>query len=238
MLLCAKYGILLISKDIPMSSNHEIMTSEQRALFEALTPFQKRLAPALLSGLKYVDAYRKAQPSVKNSDTSARVIVNRTANNKKFKAYMDSMLEGIVSEAIMDRTEALEKLSTLARGSFGTMVDFKNAEIGNDPVTGDPVEQAVWRFKDSSLQDAKQLETIAELSSSQQGIKIKLHSPIVAIQQLSAIQGWTKPLKLDHSSPDGTMTPKAAPAIDVSKLSTGAILEILEAYDQSTSTET
>lgn len=213
-------------------ADFRVMTPEQRALFKKLTPFQKRLAPALLSGLKSLEAYRQARPQINNTDASARVIVHRTAHNKKFSAFIDAMQGDIISEAIMEREEALERLSNLARGSFASMVDFKNAIINVDE-DGKKVLQTVWRIKDSALQDPKQLAAIAELSAGPQGLKMKLHSPIQAIQQLTALQGWAKPTKMDHTSEDGSMTPKPVVALtlDPTKLSTNALNEILHAYD-------
>ncbi len=205
-----------------------VMTPDQRVLFKKMTPFQKRLAPALLSGLKYLEAYRLAQPSVKNSEAAARVIVHRTVNSKKVVAFMEAMQGDIVSEAIMEREEALERLSLLARGSFATMVDFKTVRVGTDE-DGDEVLQSVWKIKDSALQDPAQLAAIAELSASAQGLKMKLHAPAQAILQLTAMQGWAKAAKVDHSSKDGSMTPAPTVALTLAltKLFDGALNEIL-----------
>lgn len=211
-----------------------VMTPAQRVLFKKMTPFQQRLAPAILSGLKYLEAYRIAQPSIKGSDAAARVTAHRTMHSKKVVAFMDAMQGDIVSEAIMEREEALERLSTLARGNFADMVDFKTARVGTDE-DGDEVLQSVWKIKDSALLDPTQLAAIAELSASAQGLKMKLHAPTQAIIQLTAMQGWAKPAKVDHSSKDGTMTPAPAIALtlDPTQLSNGALNEILNAYDSS-----
>lgn len=219
-------------------ADFRVMTPAQRVLFKKMTPFQRRLAPPLLAGLKYLEAYRIAQPSIKNSAAAARVVVNRTINNKRFVAYMDAMQEDIVSEAIMEREEALERLSLLARGSFASMVDFKTCSMGVEE-DGTKVLQTVWKIKDSALQDPKQLAAIAELAAGPQGLKMKLHSPTQAILQLTAMQGWAKPAKLDHSSKDGSMTPAPAVAlnIDPTKLSDGALNEILNAYEPSDSNQ-
>lgn len=215
-------------------AEYRVMTPEQKALFEKLTPFQKKLAPALLSGMKYLEAYRHARPTTKNSDPSARVVVNKVVKNKKFAAYMYAMQSDIVSDAIMEREEAIERLSILARGNFASMVDFKTVEIGVDK-EGDKVLQSVWKIKDSALQDPKQLAAIAELSAGPQGLRMKLHAPVQAIQQLTALQGWAKPTKLDHTSTDGSMTPKSdiALTLDPTKLSNSALKEILNAHASS-----
>ena len=67
--------------------------------------------------------------------------------------------------------------------------------------------QATWEFKDSVLCDQKKLAAISELSATKDGIKIKTHSQIQAIQQLAKMQGWESAQKVDHTSSDGTMSP-------------------------------
>lgn len=44
--------------------------------------------------------------------------------------------------------------------------------------------------------------------------------------------GWKETITNEHVSPDGSMTPK--PALDVSKLSTAALAEIMAAADEAT----
>lgn len=147
------------------------MTPEQKALFDKMTPFLQSLAPCILRNMKQADAYRVAKPDSTNSDGAASAIVCKAIQRPDFVAFMDSMRATMISDAIMTREEALERLSTLAREN-----------------------------------DAK---------------------TIPAIQQLTVMQGWAKPVKLDHSSKDGSMTPR--PALDVTKLSTEALLEIMNA---------
>lgn len=48
-----------------------------------------------------------------------------------------------------------------------------------------------------------------------------------AIKELNAMHGFNAPVKVDHSSSDGTMTPR--PVIDAGKLSTEALEELLHA---------
>jgi len=48
-----------------------------------------------------------------------------------------------------------------------------------------------------------------------------------ALKELNAMFGYNSPVKIDHSSTDGTMTPK--PVLDVSKLSEATMKELLEA---------
>ena len=164
------------------------MSPAQKFLFNDLTDFQQALATEILAGTPPLEAYRIAHPDSTSKDRTARVTVSRTTRHPKVKLFMDAMKESLLSDAIMDREEALEVLSVFARGNFGTMVDFKNVEVGKDS-DGDAVIQSVWKIKDSALMDPKQLAAIAELSATSQGLKMKLHNPVQAIQQLAAMNG-------------------------------------------------
>ena len=53
---------------------------------------------------------------------------------------------------------------------------------------------------------------------------------ISAIAEANKMQGSYAAAKMDHTSSDGSMTPK--PALDVSKLSTAALAEIMAAADE------
>ena len=110
---------------------------------------------------------------------------------------MDAMKLQAVSEAVMTRTEALEKLSALARTDLKDLVEFGEYELGSDPESGEPIIQSSWRIKSSALQDPAKMAAISELTASKEGIKIKTHSPLTAIKQLSDMQGWDAAKKVD-----------------------------------------
>ena len=211
-----------------------IMTPYQRALFKKLTAFQQRLVVEHLAGKSQLQAYRSAQPEATGTDASAKVTVCVTLKKPKVVAYLDAMKEDMVSDSIMSREESLERLSTLARGNFSDMVEFKTASVGRDD-DGEKVLLSVWRIKDSTLQDPEKLATISELSATAQGLKMKLHNPVVAIQQLAAMCNWNTPTKVDLLSTDGSMTPAAVSPLDTSKLSDSALREIVEAYESADS---
>lgn len=214
----------------------DIMTINQRTLFKKLTQFQQLLALELLRGKKPLAAYRIARPDSTCKDHVARITAAKTQTIPKVAEFVDSMKESAVNAAIMDRTEALARLTELGRASLSDMVDFGEAEVG---VTeeGKTIKQTVWKIKDSALQDKGQLSAIAELTAGSQGLKIKLANQISAIQQLGAMQGWTKPLVIDNKSSDGSMTPAPTTviALDVSKLSDSTLKEIAELNDTSDS---
>jgi phage terminase small subunit len=183
------------------------MNQDQKYLFDQLTALQQRVATNVLSGMTQRQAYRLAGGKAEDdgvADSSASEILS----NPKVAAFMDAMKEEAVSEAVMSRKEALEKLSTLARTDLKDLVDFGEYELGIDEESGNPIIQASWKIKPSALQDPKQMASISELTAGKDGIKIKTHSQIDAIKQLSKMQGWESAQVIDHKSSDGSMTPK------------------------------
>ena len=96
----------------------------------------------------------------------------------------------------MTRTEAMEKLSALARTDLKDLVEFGEYELGSD-AEGNPIVQSSWRIRDSALQDPAKMAAISELTASKEGIKIKTHSPLAAIKQLADMQGWDAAKKVD-----------------------------------------
>jgi len=183
------------------------MNQDQKYLFDQLTALQQRVATNVLAGMTQRQAYRLGGGTAE-TDESADAAVSTMLSNSKVSAFMDAMKEEAVSEAIMTRKEALEKLSTLARTDLKDLVDFGSYELGTDAESGNPIIQATWKVKPQALQDPKQMAAISELTAGRDGIKIKTHSPLDAIKQLAKMQGWETAQVIDHKSSDGSMTPK------------------------------
>lgn len=177
------------------------LSSEQRRLFEQLTELQQRTATNVLSGMSQREAYKAAGGRAK-SDSAADQVACVMLSNIKVKAFMDSMKESALSDAVMSRQEAMERLSSLARISLTDLIEFGSYELGDDG-EGNPVVQTSFKIRDSALQDPKALPAIAELTAGRDGIKIKQHSPLAAIKQLADMQGWNAPVKQEVTGKDG-----------------------------------
>lgn len=171
------------------------MTPEQKALFDKLTELQQRTAINVLAGMTQRAGYYAAGGSAK-TDESADATASEILSNPMVVAFMDAMKLQAVSDAVMSRTEALERLSGFARTDLADLVEFGEYELGDDG-EGNPVVQSSWRIKEGVLQDPKKRAAIAELTAGKEGIKIKTHSPLSAIKQLADMQGWNAAQKLD-----------------------------------------
>ncbi|HEM7577715.1 TPA: terminase small subunit [Serratia marcescens] len=182
------------------------LTEEQKALFDALTALQKRFVTHLLNGANQTEAYRKAGGRAKGDGERSKA--NQIVTNSNVQAFLKSVQYQAINEAIMTRTEALERLSKMGRTALTDIAEFKNCQIGEDE-EGKPVYQASWAFRDSALQDPEAMAAVAELTTGKDGIKLKMHDPKAAIKQLGEMMGWEAPKQVDNISSDGSMTPKA-----------------------------
>ncbi len=188
------------------------MTPEQLILFDALTPLQKRVATNVIAGMTQRQAYIEAGGKGA-TETAMDSSASEILRNLQVKAFMDSVQLQAVDKAIMDRDEACKILSMLGRGRLTDIVKFRTANIGKDLETGADVNQTVWEINEGLQEsDPDKLIIISELEVGKFGPKIKTHSKIAAIQQLAKMQGWEAAQKIDHSSVDGSMTPKSVDA--------------------------
>ena len=177
------------------------MSPEQKELFDKLTRLQQRVAINVIAGMSQRQAYMNAGGKAE-SDTSADTSASEIMNNPKVVAFVDAMKEEALSAAIMTRREAMERLTGFARTDLKDLVEFGSYELGEDE-EGNAIVQAAWKIKPSALQDPVKMASIAELSTGKDGIKIKTHSPLAAIQQLAKMQGWESASKHEHSGPNG-----------------------------------
>lgn len=153
------------------------------------------------------DGYRKAYDTSRMKPTTVNRKAKELMDNGNIQARIKELRDRAAEGVVMGRREALERLTLLARTGVASLADFKNVQIAEDRETGEPIYQATWQFKNSALQDVDKLEAIQELVAGRDGVKIKTHSQIQAIQQLAKMQGWEAPTKTDLTNSDGSLTP-------------------------------
>ena len=155
----------------------------------ALTQKQEAFALAYFETGNASEAYRRSY----NAENMSPNVIHNKASALMAKGDVRVRIEQLRAKAetasVMSRQEALERLSTFARTDLSDLVEFGAYELGQDD-DGKPIVQAAWKIRDSVLQDPKKLAAISELSAGRDGIKIKTHSPLQAIQQLAKLQGW------------------------------------------------
>jgi phage terminase small subunit len=165
------------------------MTPEQKALFDELTELQQRVATGVLAGMTQRAAYYAAGGKA-NNDVTADSSAYEILSKPQVVAFMDSMKLQAVNEAIMGREEMLARLSLFARKGIKDIVKFKTVVIGKDMETGEDIQQTGWWIPDSVLQSEEDLSIISELEVGKFGPKIKTHSALQAMAQISRMQGY------------------------------------------------
>lgn len=163
----------------------------------ALTPKQENFCLAYLETGNASEAYRRAYDAENMKAATIHSRASELLDNSEITARLAELNKSAVTAAVMTRTEALEKLSALARTDLKDLVEFGEYELGSDPESGEPIIQSSWRIKPSALQDPAKMAAISELTTNKEGIKIKTHSPLAAIKQLADMQGWNAAQKID-----------------------------------------
>lgn len=171
----------------------------------ALTPKQEAFCLAYLKTGNASEAYRQAY-AAKNMKAAT---VNRKAkdllDHGKITARLTELNQSAVTDSVMTRQRALERLSLIAETSITDILEFDQREI--DGPEG-PVTETIWRMKDSVEIPDVAAATIKSVTMTKFGPKIEMYDRLGAIQQLARMQGWESAQKHDHTSSDGSMSPK------------------------------
>jgi len=188
------------------------LTPEQQELAAKLTHLQKWTMIHAASGMSKMDAYVKAGGKAKGK--SANNVIGKMLEKGSVRAFYDSLVSSAAAKSVMTREEALETLTKIARTTVKDVVRFKNAQVGEDE-DGNPVYQTVWQLIDQDNMDDGHAAAIAELSTGRDGFKFKLHSQTGAIKQLSELEGWDAPKKVEGNlTLDGNVdSPEIAKAL-------------------------
>ena len=188
------------------------LTPEQQELAAKLTHLQKWTMIHCASGMSKMDAYVKAGGKAKGK--SANNVIGKMLEKGSVRAFYDSLVSSAAAKSVMTREEALETLTKIARTTVKDVVRFKDAQVGEDE-DGNPVYQTVWQLIDQDNMDDGHAAAIAELSTGRDGFKFKLHSQTGAIKQLSELEGWDAPKKVEGNlTLDGNVdSPEIAKAV-------------------------
>ena len=174
------------------------MTPEQKSLFDALPNLTSKVCINSLSGMSDIDSYLKAKGLSKSKVTekqrlTAEACVSRMLSNAKARAFLDSMKEVAVNNAIMSREEMMERLTSISRVTISDLVEWSAHSVTDNQ--GNEAKQTVWSIKDSAMQDEVAMATISEVATGKDGLKIKQHSPLAAMKQLAELAGYDAPTK-------------------------------------------
>lgn len=187
---------------------------------DALTDKQRAYVMARMNGLEPVAAVREAydyKPDVKRTTIYAHAY--ELEKHPVIVAAMRRLSREAVSDAVMSRREALERLSRIARASVADVI-----ELAPDEATGG--------FKPRvKTGDPAALEAVSRLSDTRQGLNVQMHSPLHAIKQLAEMLGWEAPKRVEQTVTD----PTAEDPMDLSGLTEDTLMELWNAQAANTS---
>ena len=164
-----------------------------------LTPKQENFCLKYLKYGNASEAYRQSYNASRMTDKQIWEEASKLLKHHKVSQRLEELNSKAVSNAVMTRQEALERLSGFARTDLADLVEFGSYEIIS--ADGETAIQSTWRIKDSIAQDPAKMAAISELAATKDGIKIKTHSPLQAIQQLAKMQGWDAAHGEDRANP-------------------------------------
>lgn len=180
------------------------MTPEQQKLADKLTNLQRLTVLGVVAGKSqrqaYYDAGGKAASDA-NADSSAAEILS----NPKVKEFMDAMLGGIAKESIMEREEALERLSLMGRTRITDILEFEAVEVATVNKDGEQEikTETIWRLKDSAELQERAAAAIKSVTMTKFGPKIEMHDAASAIAQIAKLRGWEAPTKVAQTDSQG-----------------------------------
>lgn len=171
------------------------LDDEAVRLFHALTPLQKGVTIAKLGdpSMSDYEAYKIGGGKGK-SFTSCRTSVCQIFTKLSVTKFMHAMQELRFASMIMSRNEMAARLTDLAKTSTSDVVDMHVGRKLKDVETGAIVDgQTFWSVKPVDEMTNAGTAAIKELSAGKDGMKVKLHDPLIAMKQLAELAGYNKP---------------------------------------------
>lgn len=177
------------------------MTPEQTELASRLNQMQIDTVLGVVAGKTqrqaYIDAGGKG-----STEKSIDAAASKLLSLDKVRAFYDSLVSNAATDAVMTRSEALERLSLMGRTRITDIVEFETVEVSAvDPKTGEDVKktETIWRIKESAELNELAASAIKSVTMTKFGPKIEMHDAASAIAQMSKMQGWDAPNKVQVS---------------------------------------
>lgn len=176
------------------------LTPEQQKLAEKLTNLQRGVVIGVVAGKSQRQAYRDAGGKAK-TDEAADASVSQILSNVKVADFYNSLRAEAATEAVMTRTQALERLTLMATTEITDVAEFAAMDVKRVGKDGEESieEETIWRIKDSAELGPRARAAIKSVTMTKMGPKIELYDAQNAMAQLAKLQGWEAAQKIDHS---------------------------------------
>jgi phage terminase small subunit len=180
------------------------MTPEQQKLSDELTNLQRGVVLGVVAGKSQREAYYAAGGKAK-SDEAADATASEILSNPTVKAFHDSLISDAVSDAVLTRQKALERLSLMAATEITDILDFRTVEVQTIGKDGEmeTAQETIWAMRDSPDVERKAKAAIKSVTMTKFGPKIEMYDATSAIAQIAKMQSWDAPAKLDVNATVG-----------------------------------
>lgn len=173
----------------------------------SLTQKQENFCLAYIETGNASEAYRRSYNASNMKPETVVVRASELMSKSNIKVRVEELRGKAESKAIMTREEALERLTRMARVRITDVAEFREDIVGEDD-KGNPVKATNWRIRNSDELSEEAAASIKSVTATKLGPKLEMHDPMTALNQLSKMQGWEAAQKFDHSSTDGSMSPR------------------------------
>jgi len=178
------------------------LTEELLSLAQKLTSLQYKYVIALTTTdmsqrEAYIDAGGKAK--TENAQDAA---ASRMLSDVKVRPFYNAILKQAAENAVMTKTEALERLSLVAGVTITDIAEFKECVVGQDE-NGKDIVETIWRIKNSNELTAAGAASIKSITATKNGPKLEMHDSLAATKQMAELLGWKAATKVDIGNQDG-----------------------------------
>lgn len=165
-----------------------------------LTDKQEKFVQGLIKGLSQREAYKQAFNVKKMKDETIDVRASELFKSGKVKARYNEIHDKLIAESeretIMSAVEILEELSVIGRSKISDFLEVKDMEfnIGYDE-NGEPIKQKmrVVEIFETKKIDQNKIKVVSEIKRTKDGIALKLHDKIRALETLAKYHGLDRP---------------------------------------------
>lgn len=172
------------------------LTAAQQELADKLTNLQRLTVLGVIGGKSQRQAYYDAGGKAK-TDESADATSSEILSMPTVKAFYDSLVGNVASNAILTREKALERLSLIAETRITDILDFETVQVNAVCKDGE-VElktETIWRMKESAELQERAAAAIKSVTMTKFGPKIEMYDAASATAQIAKMQGWDAPTK-------------------------------------------
>lgn len=168
-------------------------------------PRHEKFAQALAKGKTADEAYQDAGYKP-NRGNAARMKANESIA-ARVDEITSKVSERVMGELAITKERVAAELAKIAFQDIRRAVKWGPSHYTKEMIDGAMVVSSGVTLVDSDELDADTAGAVSEVANTREGVKIKMHDKRAALMDLAKLMGFVTD-KMDHTSSDGSMTPK------------------------------